>query len=454
MLMKARMFRIRAGVFSPMKTHSTRRLFLNRIGQGVLATSLGPALAAELGLAGKSIAEEPSAGPLQFGDLEPLVSFLQETPVARLQPALAEKLKQGITLDRMIAAAALANARTFGGQDYVGFHTIMALAPALKMSRNLAPQEAALPVFKVLYRNTNRIQEKGGRRDEVLHHVITSPAAPGTAHGDELLRLVKAKNTGAAESFLAGLHSPGAMLEALLPVVHENQEVHRTVLPYRAWDLLPVVGPEHALTLLRQSLRYCLQAEQWRSPEWADSAATLARLMSDHGLPGKAPGTTPMDDTHVQELARVIFTSSPGDAAGAVAKALAEGYETAAIGEAISLAANQLLLRDQGRRPNEEAAGKPIGSVHGDSIGVHASDSANAWRNLARVSEPRNACACLILGAWQASEDRTDRGGDFQNWEPLPSKTTSRKSRSPSPRTCSAKPEQPSAATSRSAPAP
>ena len=66
--------------------------------------------------------------------------------------------------------------------------------------------------------------------------------------------------------------------------------------------------------------------------------------------------------------------------------------------------------------------GKPLGSVHGDSIGVHASDSANAWRNLARLSDARNACACLILGAWQAAEDRTNRGGDFLNWEPLPLK--------------------------------
>src|SRR6185436_15151486 len=100
--------------------------------------------------------------------------------------------------------------------------------------------------------------------------------------------------------------------------------------------------------------------------------------------------------------------------------ALAEGMSPAAIGEAITLAANQLLLRDQGRRPNEEVAGKPLGSVHGDSIGVHACDSANAWRNMARVSNHRNTCASLILGAYQVSLDRIGRGGDFLTWKPLP----------------------------------
>ena len=41
--------------------------------------------------------------------------------------------------------------------------------------------------------------------------------------------------------------------------------------------------------------------------------------------------------------------------------------------------------------------GKPVGSVHGDSIGVHASDSANAWRNMACVANARNCFASLIL---------------------------------------------------------
>src|SRR5262249_26790026 len=74
----------------------------------------------------------------------------------------------------------------------------------------------------------------------------------------------------------------------------------------------------------------------------------------------------------------------------------------------------------QGRTPREESPGKPVGSVHGDSIGVHACDSANAWRNLARVSNARNTFACLILGAYQVALDRTARGGDFQHWDPLP----------------------------------
>jgi hypothetical protein len=75
---------------------------------------------------------------------------------------------------RLVAAAALANARTFGGEDYVGFHTMMALAPALHMAGELPEALQPLPVFKVLYRNSNRIQERGGRKEEVLRAVETS----------------------------------------------------------------------------------------------------------------------------------------------------------------------------------------------------------------------------------------------------------------------------------------
>jgi hypothetical protein len=145
-------------------------------------------------------------------------------------------------------------------------------------------------------------------------------------------------------------------------------------------------------------------------------------LLEQHQLLGRQPGIRVAEDNWIEELSRTIFKSTPEQAAEAAAAALAEGFTPDAIGEAISLAANQLVLRDQGRRPSEEQPGKVVGSVHGDSIGVHACDSANAWRNMARVTNNRNTFACLILGAYQAALDQTQRGGDFQNWQPLPVK--------------------------------
>lgn len=395
----------------------SRRRFLTEVGQGTLLATIGPALGAELGITSAAAAEAPAA--LNFGDMEPLVCFMQETPISKFQPALAGKLKEGVPLKKLVAAGVLANARTFGGEDYIGFHTLMALGPCLKMSATLPGKEQALPVFKVLYRNTNRIQENGGRGDEVLH-----PVAHGTDKptAEQLRDAVKGQDTAKAETMFATMmqQDADAGFNALLECVQDNPEVHRTVLPYRAWDLLDLVGREHATTMLRMSLRYCLNAEKYRRPEWDEHGGILMKLLDEHKLLGRAPGTKSMDDGTVDKLAMTIFKGSPEEAAGAVAAALAEGLDPHEIGEAISLAANQFVLRDHGRPPEWESTGKPTGSVHGDSVGVHSSDSIHAWRNLSAVSQGRNVFACLILAAWQIARDRQYQ--PFLDWEPMPSK--------------------------------
>jgi hypothetical protein len=401
-----------------MNSPKSRRHFLADVGRGMLVASIGYNAANELGLAPAFAAEAPDS--LDFGSLESLVRFMQETSADKLLPALAAKLKSGTDLRRLVAAGALANARTFGGEDYIGFHTMMALAPSLHMARELPEAQQPLPVFKVLYRNTNRIQEKGGRKDEVLHPVKPAPLGEGRAGAESVRDAVHRKATDEAERLFATIAQAGASdaLNDLLYTVQDHTEVHRVVLPYRAWDLLDLVGQEHAHTLLRQSVRYCIKAESWTNPDHA--TAILPKLLEERKLLDRSPGTRAAEDSWVEQLSQTIFKSTPEQSAEAAASALAEGFSPATIGEAISLAANQLVLRDMGRSPSQESLGKPPGSVHGDSIGVHACDSACAWRNLARVSNARNTFACLILGAYQVALDRTNRGGDFLNWSPLP----------------------------------
>jgi hypothetical protein len=402
-----------------MNTTRSRREFLADVGRGMLVATLGFEMAQELGLA----AELPESGakPLTFGPLEPLVCLMQETPPDRLVPELVRQLESGTDLRRLTAAAALANARTFGGEDYVGFHTMMALAPAFHMAQELPVELQPLPVIKVLYRNTNRIQERGGRKAEVLHKVegITTVNS-----GEEKLReVIRHKDVEEAERTFAGLsqQSGERAFNELLLAVLDHTEVHRVVLPYRAWDLAGLIGQDQAETLLRQSVRYCVKAESWSYGTRADEPRTLLpKLLEEHKLLERAPGQRSAEDAWVERMSETIFKATPADAAAAAAAALGEGMSPAALGEAITLAANQLVLRDMGRPPSAEAPGKPVGSVHGDSIGVHACDSANAWRNLARVSNARNGFASLILGAYQVALDRTGRGGDFLSWQPLP----------------------------------
>jgi hypothetical protein len=399
----------------------SRRQFLADVGKGVLLASVGPAVAADLGL-GTVLADEPTAA-LTFDKLEPLVCLMQETAPDKLLPLVVDRLRSGTALTEVLAAGVLANARTFGGEDYVGFHTMMALGPSYYMARELSEERRALPVLKVLYRNSNRIQEQGGRKNEVLHPVKPGPLPEGKPGGEVLLDAVRRKDMAAADQIFAALAqgSPEDALNYLLDAVEDGQEVHRIVLPYRAWDLLPIIGREHAQTLLRQSVHYCVKSESPRySGYFAGARALLPQLLEQHRLLRKELGTRQLDDGGVERLSQAIFKGPPEQAAGAVAEALADGIAPEAVAEAIALAVNQLVLRDNGRPKEQAQPNKPIGSVHGDGIGVHACDSANAWRNLSRAGDAKHRVSCLILSAYQAAKDRTDRSGDFLTWEPYP----------------------------------
>src|SRR5262245_24678835 len=106
-------------------TPTTRREFLSDVSRGMFVAGLGATLASDLGLGAAYADEGTDAIPL--GDYTSLVGLMESTPADKLQPILADKLRRGeVDLKTLIAAGALANAQTFGGCDYVGFHTAMA----------------------------------------------------------------------------------------------------------------------------------------------------------------------------------------------------------------------------------------------------------------------------------------------------------------------------------------
>ncbi len=393
---------------------NSRREFLGDIGRGMLLAGLGTSLSVDLGL-GRLHAEETPAA-LNFGDLEPLVALMQDTEPAKLTAVLIEKLKAGTDLKTLVAAGALANARTFGGHDYIGFHTFMALAPAYRMAQELPVALQPLPVLKVLYRNANRIQEFGGRKSEVLHAITPAPIPEGANPGEYIREVARRGDIeGADRAFVSLANAPiGEAFNHLQMELEDEVDVHRIVLAWRAWDTREIAGQEWGNILLRQSVHYCARTEQQmieRKHNKCPIRTVLPALLDQYKLLGKGVGQKSGDDTWLAGLAKTIFRGSRDQAADAVAQAISEGYAPESIGEAISLAANMLVLHDPGRPEKWSNADKPVGSCHGDSVGVHASDSANAWRNIVRVSDPRNTIAGLIVGAFHTG-GQSERSND------------------------------------------
>lgn len=377
---------------------SNRREFLSDVGRGMLAAGLGASLANDLGFSTAFAVEGSDSIPL--GKYEKLVELMRNTPAEQLQPMLAAKILKGETnLKQLVAAGSLANAVTFGGCDYVGFHTAMAMLPALEMSGQLSAARQPLPVLKVLYRNAQQIQNVGGASTTTLHELDALEAAehaPESDLGEQIRDACRNIDVDKGEKLLATVgDSPLEAFNALQPAMQDDLNVHRFVFAHRTYGLVGLLGKEYSYSLLRQCVRFCANHEQSRiehkQPE-SPIRVLVPKLLDQYKLVGKKLGTRDPGDAAVDELSQVIYRSSREQAAEAVAAALAEGIDPEVVGEAISLASNLYVLRQ----------GADKWRTHGDSAGVHSSDATNAWRNMARVAETRHAVSGLIVAAYHA----------------------------------------------------
>lgn len=378
----------------------TRREFLTDVSRGMLIAGLGASLADDLGFSPAFADEGPES--LSFGPYDALVDLLQSTPAEKLQPVLVEKLRRGETdLRSLIGAAALANAETFGGEDYVGFHTAMAMLPAWEMSRMLPSERQPLPVLKVIYRNTRQCQQHGGAAKKTLRALPAAEQPPEGELGLQIRDACRQADVEQAERLFAALRQ-ASLLDAfniLQPAMQDDVNVHRYVLAHRAYGLAGFLGKEYAHTILRQCVRFCVDHEQARIERNRPASAirsVLPKLLDQYKLAGKPLGKRDPGDAAVDELARAVYVGPPERSAEAAAAALAEGIDPEVVGEAISLASNMLVLRQ----------GPDQWRTHGDSSGVHASDATNAWRNMVRVTEPRHAVAGLIVAAYHSANHR------------------------------------------------
>jgi hypothetical protein len=401
---------------------ATRREFLRGVGGTLGSAALGYALAEQLGFAEAMFRAERER--LRFGALDPLVDLMQATPADALMPLLVEKLKQGAPLSDLVAAGALANARAYGGTNYNGYHALMAMMPSYEMASQMPKPYSALPVLKVLHRNARFFQESGRAKEDALEPLDATGDASATADASPaLVSSVRAGDLPRAEQSLAALEtrSRPTAYEELQTVVRDDMNVHRIVLAWRSYDLLRLTGDEQSTTMLRQSVRFCIDEDTQRAKHGQPENPIkdlLPRLMKDRGLETRERGTRAADPAWIEKLATTIFGSERAAAAEATAAALAEGYHPEDVGAAMSLAATRLLLNDPGLK--EAQPGKPVGSVHGASVGVHASDAANAWRHVARIGSARNAHASLIAGAFHTAGQFSHVGAEANDHDAEP----------------------------------
>jgi hypothetical protein len=377
----------------------------------MLVAGLGTTLVNDLGFSTAFADEGPES--LTFGKYDSLVDLLQNTPADKLQPILVDKLASGETdLKSLIAAGALANAETFGGEDYVGFHTAMAMLPALQMTEKLPSERQPLPILKVLYRNTQQIQELGGASKKTLRERIAAEEATVENLSLSIRDACRTPDVEQAEKLFAPManRSLDEAFNVLQPVMQDDINVHRFVFAYRTRGLAEMLGQDHAYTILRQCVRFCAHHEAGRikhGSQPSEIRTLMPKLLDQHKLAGLTPGDRDPGDAAVSELAEVVYRGPADRAADAVAAALAEGWSPEVVGEAISIASNLLVLRQ----------GPDQWRTHGDSKGVHSSDATNAFRNMARLADRQHALTGLVVAAYHIAIHKPFSGDAYPTAE-------------------------------------
>jgi hypothetical protein len=381
-------------------SQSHRREFLQEVGGGMLAVLVGSGLAAELGLAAENNEDGGAKTPARLARLSQII---QQTPTKDLLAALVRQLNDGTPLRELIAAGALANARAFGGQDYNGFHSFMALCPSYAMAMALPEKERPLPILKVLYRTSTHIHGARCAHEDHLAKVEPIKLDDKASPAEQMREATRAQKLAQAEQIFAALPgTPEQTYDDVQLLIQDDLNVHRVVLAWRAWEVLDFIGRDHARDMLRQTVRFC--SDPRHTNFGVNPIRTvLPRLLEAHKLLTAKPGSKKVDDGWVEKLAKTVHSDRQERAAEAVAAALADGVDPDAVSEAISLAGTMLVLGDPGRKKEWSAPNKPEGSVHGDSVGVHASDAANGWRHIAKVASARNTFASLIAAAYHTA---------------------------------------------------
>ena len=418
----------------------TRRELFSDVGRGMIAAAVGTSL----GLRPRASLFRPSMteATLPSATSNRSSRSCRRRPPAKLLPMVVDKLKNGTELRTFVGR------RGAGQRPHLRRRGLRRLPhpdgprPGLPHGAASCPSERRpLPVLKVLYRNTNRIQE--ARRPQPRGAAPGRSRArcrPGTPGGEALRDAVRSKDMDAAERDLRRHRRPAARRGVQRACSSPSRTTPRstasscptapgTCSTSSARSRPTRCSASRSATASRASAREPGTPRDRRARALLPQAARPVPPARD-----EPPARARPDDAWVEQMSQTIFESTPR--AGRRGRGRGAGRGDRARRHRRGDLAGREPARAPRRRPARAmglSRASRSGSVHGDSIGVHACDSANAWRNMARVGNPRNAVACLILGGLPGRPRPRQPRRRLPQLGPVPARRASKPVKAPSP---------------------
>src|SRR3954471_20834645 len=105
----------------------------------------------------------------------------------------------------------------------------------------------------------------------------------------------------AEQIFTSHSGTPEQVYDDVQLLIQDDLNVHRTVLAWRAWEVLDFIGKDHARDMLRQTVRFC--SDQRHSRQGHPIQKALPKLLESHELLAAKPGSKKVDDAWVEKVA-------------------------------------------------------------------------------------------------------------------------------------------------------
>jgi hypothetical protein len=325
---------------------------------------------------------------VQFApEIEPLVQFIEETTPSEIVDRTLAKLREGVSIETMLTASALAVTRSSDlppGHHGGPLHPLVGLHAVYHIIERLSGEDRFLPVLQHVVL-TNKHIHHPGMGPYMLPDFEPIDAGGIDATKDAFLSAVDRGVSNLADHYFLWLWQhipPVEALDLLLTVALPKNllDDHYFIFPALTWRALEWMGREYLPILMRPAVRYVtrfptppaipdieaildeyqLLTRPLRQRSGADETPTIGRL-------GEAIGQC---DVYA-EIPRML------------GQALSEGLSLEGAGEALSIGAAGLFLR----------------SLTGNPMDVHLHTGINLRRYLVRLDglSLRNKLLALLL---------------------------------------------------------
>jgi hypothetical protein len=293
---------------------------------------------------------------VRFGpEAEPLVRLIEDTPQEKLLDAIAAKIHDGVSYQRLLAAVFLAGVRTIQARP-VGFefHCVLAVHSAHLAALAAPDADRWLALFWALnaFKDSQNVKlKKGPWTMPALDEAKLPPA--DRARKDFIEAMDAWDEEGADRAVAALVRTAGAdeVFELLARYGARDFRVigHKAIYVANGTRTLNTIGWRHAEPVLR-SVAFALLAREAGNPAkddlepdrpWRENLKRAAKIRQGWQRGKVTPEAS-------ADLLAVERGGSPGEAADKVVELLNKEIDPASVWDGLFLAAGELLMRQPG----------------------------------------------------------------------------------------------------------